>query len=564
MNNKKGFTLIELLAVILILGIIALIAIPVVTDILKEARKMAFKNSVVGVYRAIENNNGKKGFQNNEEYIYSNNELQYIISNGVNLENPEIIDIKGNIENGYGIGKVDGDGKITLAIQNGTYCAYNENGDLKFNVIEGDCGNLVTSSLWTDSSCFTFDEPTKTITGYDNNCGTSIVIPPTINGVNVEHIGEWAFVDIKDDFIAWVLNTYSDSYNEYPLKYADAIAGGYEIISLDPVKLSGQETIACQKNGSYSNIPLGTKMEDAQCEWVYLNDDDTEYGGGYLENVDLSYLKNLKTIDRGAFYHNEISNLKMGNLSNLKEIGPSAFAYNNINDIYLENLNNLETIGSFAFYYNGENGKNILNNLPKLKTIGDSSFYYTYAEFKLKDLPSLEYIGRDAFSFLSYHDGELDLSNTKLKYIGETAFYYTEIPSLKLPSTMEYIGTAAFNDSYIGGTLDLSNLVNVNNQMNYLHFNDFENIVLPPVANLELKEYAIGSDNLTTLVIPSNVTVIDKDSLTRYNLQGLTKIVNLTGKAFDWGLAFGDDTSNIFETGTYTDDYGTIEIVNSQ
>ena len=43
--NKKGFTLIELLAVILILGIIALIAIPQVTNVIENAHKGAAETS---------------------------------------------------------------------------------------------------------------------------------------------------------------------------------------------------------------------------------------------------------------------------------------------------------------------------------------------------------------------------------------------------------------------------------------------------------------------------------------------------------------------------------------
>ena len=52
---KKGFTLIELLAVIVILGIITLIAVPVVTNILKESKKSAFLTSMYNVNKEIEN-----------------------------------------------------------------------------------------------------------------------------------------------------------------------------------------------------------------------------------------------------------------------------------------------------------------------------------------------------------------------------------------------------------------------------------------------------------------------------------------------------------------------------
>ena len=52
--NRKGFTLIELLAVILILGIIALIAIPTVNTVIMEARIGAWKataNQVIKSYQ---------------------------------------------------------------------------------------------------------------------------------------------------------------------------------------------------------------------------------------------------------------------------------------------------------------------------------------------------------------------------------------------------------------------------------------------------------------------------------------------------------------------------------
>ena len=52
--NKKGFTLIELLAVIVILAIIALIATPIVMNVIDKAQDGANARSVEGYMKAVE------------------------------------------------------------------------------------------------------------------------------------------------------------------------------------------------------------------------------------------------------------------------------------------------------------------------------------------------------------------------------------------------------------------------------------------------------------------------------------------------------------------------------
>ncbi len=55
MKSKKGFTLIELLAVIVILAVIALIATPLIMNVINEAKKNAAKDSAYGYVKAVEN-----------------------------------------------------------------------------------------------------------------------------------------------------------------------------------------------------------------------------------------------------------------------------------------------------------------------------------------------------------------------------------------------------------------------------------------------------------------------------------------------------------------------------
>lgn len=53
MKNKKGFTLIELLAIIVILGIIALLIVPAVTDVITDSEKDITARSAENYVKAV-------------------------------------------------------------------------------------------------------------------------------------------------------------------------------------------------------------------------------------------------------------------------------------------------------------------------------------------------------------------------------------------------------------------------------------------------------------------------------------------------------------------------------
>lgn len=71
-KNKKGFTLIELLAVIIILGVLMIIAIPSVTTYIQNSRKSAFIDTAINYIDAVKNkvNEQKILKANNPSYIY--------------------------------------------------------------------------------------------------------------------------------------------------------------------------------------------------------------------------------------------------------------------------------------------------------------------------------------------------------------------------------------------------------------------------------------------------------------------------------------------------------------
>ena len=123
--KSKGFTLIELLAVMVILAIITLIAVPVVATIINNAKKNAFKDSIYGIIKA------------SELYYTNNSSDDDAVEKEIVLEFPndtELLEVKGTIPDG--IMGIKSSGEIAVGFMNKRFCATKEYNETEITVTE--------------------------------------------------------------------------------------------------------------------------------------------------------------------------------------------------------------------------------------------------------------------------------------------------------------------------------------------------------------------------------------------------------------------------------------------
>lgn len=128
MKNKTAFTLIELVAVIVILGLLVLVAVPITTRLINDSKKTSYKNSVDNLLRTIKQNQVSEGLPE-ESTTY--NILDNVIT-------PEIIH-DGTI-NGNGFVMVYQDGSTSALVNEGTFCVYKLKKHKKTYIVDTECG----------------------------------------------------------------------------------------------------------------------------------------------------------------------------------------------------------------------------------------------------------------------------------------------------------------------------------------------------------------------------------------------------------------------------------------
>ncbi len=300
------------------------------------------------------------------------------------------------------------------------------------NVIKGSINNVCIPKD-IHITCYTYSIKDKEdgkyveITGYDDRCGSNIIIPSELNGVSVEGIGESAFLgkNIKSIKLPNTIRYIGNNAFRGESESIDTTISGL----LDLSNVSSLETIGY---------------------FAFADNKITE----------LKLPNNIKKIQGYAFSENEISGVLDFSNTNIESIGEFSFSSNKIENILFSS--SIKQIGCTAFAGNQITGVLDLSNLTNLNTIELEVF----SENQISNiiLPNnITSINNSAFSYNNISE-ELDLSNTNIKMIGSNAFIYNNITSIKLPNSIEKIGNGAFERNIVSNP-NLSVIHNTSNNI---------------------------------------------------------------------------------------------------
>lgn len=674
LKDNRGFTLIELLAVITIMGVLMMIAIPAVYGIIQNVRKNVYINDAKSFKSDVQ-----KEVINQTWPINDPDTTYYIHINNVTDRNPApspwaewkdafvvvVMDDKGGFE--YHWLSVDDAGwktdlKIADSLVRGDVYKSNVK-RVNYREALGETTKVVVldaNGVWREfephlelsagdaDKCYSYerlDDNTITIVWYNDRCGKDITIPARIDGYLVTAIHNYAFnkKGLTSVFIPDTVKSIGSrafAYNNLKQLYIPESVtsiGSEAFMHNDLTNLTLEEGLITMGASCFQNNQLSVALVPSSvtklgacsyCDnpipnpsFLYKqNGDDIDYSTirGYIGNLTEFSGKNfiiptqvngvpLTTIESGAFKGMSLSGWNVIIPSTVTSIGGSAFSNSGISSVNLPE--GLKYIGDSAFYSNNLTAINIPASVTYIgglaftrNRIADSNRAFIYARTSSGvDYSTLiGYCGADTSDVVV----PASKNGVALKSING-AFKYTNLSgTLTIPDSVTYISSSSFSLNYLsdvingtgdndglpliyarksGGGFDKTNVIGyAGNGVNHVTIPDYVKTlgsyafyysyikgVTIPEGVTSIGSYAFALCKLKgSVTIPSTVETIGAGAFakeitwTEHNAE-LTKIVNKTGKSFDWKSITKGPTTATFETGTVRNWYGDIEVTRS-
>ena len=256
--------------------------------------------------------------------------------------------------------------------------------------VDGSYTDNCAVTVTTPEGYFTFDIPTKTITDYDVAGGLNVVIPSTIGGFAVEHIG--------------------DAFDN---NHLTSVIIPNSVITIASHAFAFNELIS---------VTIGNSV--------------TSIGNSAFTYNDLTSIiipNSVITIGDYVFNYNDLTSVTIPN--SVTSIGATAFSNNRIATVTIPN--SVVTIGDHAFYDNLLTTVTIPNSMTTIDTAVFSQNLLTSVTIP----NSVTSIGGDAFT--SNYLTSVTIPNS-VTSIGNFAFANNLFESIIIPNSVTTIGDSAF------------------------------------------------------------------------------------------------------------------------